>query len=131
MTKLCAKCYEDRPIAEFRKGSNVCKSCKSAHHKKWRKDTDYDQRTRGVLRDAALSHYSNDDIKCNCCGEDENKFMCIDHIHGGGNKHRKTERIVHLYKWLRDNGYPEGFQVLCFNCNFAKWRYGVCPHTDA
>ena len=29
----------------------------------------------------------------------------------------------------RKNNYPEGFQVLCSNCNFAKGKYGSCPHT--
>ena len=22
-----------------------------------------------------------------------------------------------MYRWLRDNGFPEGFQVLCLSCN--------------
>ena len=31
-------------------------------------------------------------------------------------------------KWLKKNNYPEGYRVLCANCNWAM-RYGkVCPH---
>lgn len=30
--------------------------------------------------------------------------------------------------WLRRNNYPNGFQVLCHNCNMAKGFYGKCPH---
>jgi len=25
-----------------------------------------------------------------------------------------------LYSWLRTNGYPPGYQVLCITCNMAK-----------
>ena len=25
-----------------------------------------------------------------------------------------------LIKWLVDNNFPEGFQILCHSCNFAK-----------
>ena len=33
-------------------------------------------------------------------------------------------------KWLKDNGYPSGFQVLCMNCNHAKYRNGgVLPES--
>jgi hypothetical protein len=38
---------------------------------------------------------------------------------------------VRFYSWLRRNNYPEGYQVLCFNCNIAKGLYGVCPHQAA
>ena len=36
-----------------------------------------------------------------------------------------------MYGWLRRNSYPEGFQVLCHNCNLGKKiNGGVCPHND-
>jgi len=25
-----------------------------------------------------------------------------------------------MYYWLRDNGFPDGFQVLYWNCNWKK-----------
>jgi hypothetical protein len=25
-----------------------------------------------------------------------------------------------MYRWLRDNGLPEGFQILCLSCNESK-----------
>ena len=28
-----------------------------------------------------------------------------------------------MYRWLRDNGFPEGFQVLCLSCNDSN---GTC-----
>lgn len=56
----------------------------------------------------------------------------IDHVNGGGNAHRRsiggtTACTVRFYRWLEVNNYPEGFQVLCHNCNFAK-SHGGCPH---
>lgn len=68
---------------------------------------------------------------CKCCGETEPKFLSIDHIDGGGNIHRKSLGNTggkDFYSWLRQNGYPKGFQVLCFNCNLSKGHYGTCPH---
>lgn len=68
---------------------------------------------------------------CTCCGEEEVKFLSLDHINGGGNRHRKqtgcgSGRV--FYRWLKKHGYPPGFQVLCFNCNMSKGFYGECPH---
>jgi hypothetical protein len=28
------------------------------------------------------------------------------------------------------NEFPDGFQVLCHNCNLAKGYYGECPHNS-
>jgi hypothetical protein len=78
-----------------------------------------------------LSHYSGDALQCNCCGETEDKFLCLDHIDGAKNFTQDAPRSGHaLYKWLKKNDYPEGFQVLCFNCNLAKSMFGRCPHLD-
>jgi len=65
---------------------------------------------------------------CVCCKEDEYDFMTIDHINGGGGAHRKEIGNYSIYFWLKKNGYPPGFQVLCFSCNFAKGHFGMCPH---
>jgi hypothetical protein len=66
--------------------------------------------------------------RCACCGEDRVEFLAIDHIHGDGNRHRRECKIGKMYAWLKRNGYPPGFQVLCFNCNQAKSAGGECPH---
>jgi len=103
-----------------------------------RKRREYNQKHREKLSEGAkqwrqdnraqcLEHYSGGDVKCNCCAEDAEQFMCIDHIDGGGSEHRKTLKIG-IYRWLITNDFPEGFQVLCHNCNLAKGFYGKCPH---
>jgi hypothetical protein len=69
--------------------------------------------------------------KCACCGELEKSFLTIDHINNDGATHRKEignggDRIL---RWLRKNNYPEGFQILCWNCQWGKVKNnGVCPH---
>lgn len=67
--------------------------------------------------------------RCSCCGEDELIFLTIDHLDNSGAEHRRIlgRGGARLYQWLKARGYPEGFQVLCFNCNFAKSN-GGCPH---
>ncbi len=81
---------------------------------------------------AALEAYGGKNLKCACCGEREIKFFGIDHVNGGGNKHRKElrSRGAAMYHELKRLGYPKGFQVLCHNCNLAKGFYGKCPHKN-
>lgn len=81
-------------------------------------------------RFAVLSHYSKGTPRCACCGETEVKFLGIDHINGNGSKERKTLRRGDTATYLRTSGLPDGYQVLCHNCNLAKGFYGVCPHQD-
>ena len=77
-----------------------------------------------------LNYYSNNKLVCACCGEAIYEFLTIDHINGGGNKHRKEIGSSRkLYRWLKIHGYPEGFRVLCMNCNFATRYRKPCPHT--
>ncbi len=69
---------------------------------------------------------------CACCGEDEPKFLSVDHIDGTGAEHRRGLGIdsgFHFHLWLRREGFPPGFQILCFNCNQAK-SHGGCPHKE-
>lgn len=68
---------------------------------------------------------------CRCCGDTHIEFLSIDHIAGGGAKHRKANGIaggVDLYQWLKEHNFPSGFRVLCMNCNCSLGRYGYCPH---
>lgn len=75
-----------------------------------------------------ISHYSNGTNKCECCSEKYYEFLTIDHIKGGGHKHRKQVGYSKIYIWLIRNHFPIGYRVLCMNCNFAYGRYGYCPH---
>lgn len=92
---------------------------------------------RGELREQVLKVYGGGDFpKCACCGEDIVEFLTIDHVDGKGNDHRREigrnimTGSTGLYSWLRKNNFPEGFRVLCFNCNCAIAIHGKCPHKE-
>lgn len=73
---------------------------------------------------------------CACCGEDDLVFLTLDHMNNDGGEHRrqlsgknKGYGGLTFYRMLKRQGYPTGFQVLCFNCNVGRARNGgVCPH---
>lgn len=75
---------------------------------------------------AAFDHYG---WFCQCCGEEDIRFFCLDHINNDGAFHRKQNKS-NLYTWARVNNYPPTLQTYCHNCNFAKHVYGVCPHGE-
>ena len=80
------------------------------------------------VRREIFAHYGE---RCACCGEATKVFLTIDHIDGGGNAHRKSLKKTagtSFYFWLRKQGFPEGIQTLCHNCNWAKVWNDVCPH---
>ena len=67
---------------------------------------------------SALEHYGK---TCACCGETRWQFLAIHHVNGGGGKHRlELGGANQFYQWLKREGYPTGFGVLCHNCNQAK-----------
>jgi hypothetical protein len=83
------------------------------------------------LRADAIREYGG---RCTCCGETNPVFLTIDHVNNDGAAHRKalggSRGGLGTYMWLRRNGYPkEGFQLLCRNCNWAKFAEGSCPHS--
>lgn len=65
---------------------------------------------------------------CACCGENEIKFLAIDHINNNGASHRRSIGTKNVALWIIKNNFPKGFQILCHNCNMAKGFYGECPH---
>lgn len=69
------------------------------------------------LRMQILLHYSPD-LKCVGCGFSDVRALSIDHINGGGNKHRK--QFSHNIAYLRDiiSRWPDDIRVLCMNCQF-------------
>jgi len=75
-----------------------------------------------------IQHYGG---RCRCCGETALPFLALDHINGDGNTNRKIAggTGTTFYLWVEKNGYPEGFQVLCHNCNVGRYiNGGICPH---
>ena len=103
--------------------------------RKWRKKNllkarGYDKAKRIKNKIKVLEAYGGKYYHCVCCGEKHFEFLSIDHINWDGKTHRKDLGLTgnKFYGWLIKNNFPEGFQVLCMNCNFAKGIYGFCPH---
>lgn len=106
----------------------------AAYRKRWYQENKKHHNAKRLearhrLKKEVTDHYGG---KCYCCGETELDFLCIDHIDGGGNKHKKQEKIssgTGFHEWLRKNNFPEGFQTACHNCNFSKHKNkGLCAH---
>ncbi|MDV3277788.1 MAG: hypothetical protein LYZ69_04890 [Nitrososphaerales archaeon] len=74
------------------------------------------------LRSEVLSHYSHG-MRCQRCGFGDERALSIDHIKGDA-KHRQNPKNsgYALYQMLRKKGFPDGFQVLCANCQAIKRR---------
>ena len=89
---------------------------------------DYDKKYTRRIREEALHAYGD---TCFCCGEWHYEFLAIDHIEGGGTKHRRELNISgqKFYFWLRRNNYPKGYRVACHCCNMSLGLYGYCPHS--
>ncbi len=156
-TKRCSRCGETKPLDDFYRDNKAkdqhgawCKSCSNKYrqtlrekrgdieklvtHERYLRLGDEIRRynnNRNQERKALLvAHYSNNANKCACCGESEVRFLTIDHIDGNGSEHRKSSGCGTgsvFYNWLLREGMPEGYQVLCYNCNLAR-RHGKCPH---
>lgn len=146
---------KDFPKRKDTKGGirKECKECFNKEHRKWWKKTrplrlEYSKKfyannrekiikqkvysnlkARRLARLDCINYYSNGKNCCECCGEKNKEFLTIDHINGGGNKHRKKIK-EYLPLHLKKNKYPTGYRVLCYNCNCSFGFYGYCPHKE-
>jgi hypothetical protein len=93
--------------------------------KSWSRE--YQAMYRQQVRIEVLEAYGG---KCECCGETEKDFLCIDHINGGGREDLKRLGKGQGYAWYLylKKEHPDHVRVLCHNCNFARGNYGTCPH---
>jgi len=144
--RTCRKCGKNQPIMEFQWGQalqRLCNNCrrerdrayyaqtrdvrKTNRKRVYHADPEHvlkNVRKNGKIYDAVrklrvIAHYSEGRLVCVRCGEDDMACLTIDHINGGGAQHRKVVGS-HFYAWLIKQGFPEGYQVLCMNCQFKK-----------
>lgn len=86
---------------------------------------------RRKLRQEFMDAYGSE---CACCGLRDTRFLTLDHVRGDGAKKRKEGDRWHysVFARLRKQGWPaqDDYQILCFNCNCAKGRGGLCPHQE-
>lgn len=133
--KYCTQCKKQKKKSAFHKNRTRrdglcywCKKCAKTYREKHKEHLHkLQKRQRQSLKLEAITYYGG---KCDCCGEAEPLFLTIDHINNDGASHRKKVIKHHrTYCWLKQNGYPIGFQVLCWNCNLGKQHNNsICPH---
>jgi hypothetical protein len=102
---------------------DACRQREKAGHKK----------RHSKLKNEVFAAYGGYHCNCPGCGETRPNFLHIDHVDNNGAEHRRQmgdPTGANFYSWLKQHGFPLGFQVLCANCNWAKGRYGKCPHVD-
>lgn len=143
--KSLSKIYREKHKKKIAKREKEYRELNKEHVLKQKKE--YREKNKGIIRirqkkctdvyrsrlkSEVLFHYSKGKMECNCCGEKETDFLNIDHADDNGSEHRKKVGAGdRTYKWLKENGHPSGFRVLCFNCNIARSfprNKGVCPH---
>jgi hypothetical protein len=72
-----------------------------------------------------LAHYSDGTLSCIKCGYTDIRALSLDHINDNGAEERRTNKVAKtggtsFYHWLKRQGYPEGYQTLCMNCQNIK-----------
>ena len=91
-------------------------------------------RCMGNYNDRKKKVYDHYGWECRCCGTTEEAFLTVDHVNNDGAEHRKTFASAGsgcaIYSWLIKNNFPDGFQILCWNCQWGKKKFGVCPHQN-
>tara|TARA_Y100001936_G_C16016723_1_gene636918 strand:+ start:943 stop:1434 length:492 start_codon:yes stop_codon:yes gene_type:complete len=90
-----------------------------------------------------LSRVRHGELKCQCCGDSfKPHFIDIDHKYGRKeiSKIKSLQKIDYkekrsgktLSRWLLKHIdkkiISQHFQILCHNCNRAKFLYKTCPH---
>lgn len=153
---VCKNCKKEKPLVEYYLHQDLhrdasrrqpCKDCRKRidreqyrTNKERRKrilarNSEYQKSNRSKMNALSNRNYHRRRIKvleyygakCACCGETAQEFLAVDHINGGGRQHRKSLGTS-IFAWLIRNNYPDGFQLLCHNCNHAKHVYNKCPH---
>lgn len=154
--KHCSKCGEWKPWDEFSplpgrpNRRSKCKACEREYQRQARQsDPEHARKLRREaqrryvvahpeyvlrqqeryvqLREAVFDHYGR---ICACCGTASD--LSIDHPGGDGSTHRielfghRNAAGMRMYQWLIEQGFPDGFQVLCLPCNKSKSNGPAC-----
>ena len=144
------KIYRDRTDVKAKRHVKQSTPEFRAYRKEREGTPEYHLKVKNVRDDRRLKmleiyskRLSNSNIPCcNCCEENFHvDFLAIDHIAGKRQMDSEPElkRLKYTSKlkgnrlvdWIIKNNFPDGFQILCHNCNFAKGlrdRNNICPH---
>lgn len=126
----CKKCNAFIPFSERKHNRlQLCAECRLKHKKevmlKNNAKNKVKNNTRNKNRNQQIKyecyrHYSNGEPKCKNCGNTDIRVLTMDHVDGSGYEHRKIIKSRQITRVLKAKGFPEGYQVLCMNCQFIK-----------
>lgn len=131
-----------RPVYAKRRALGMCGTCGAREARKDRATCvecaegliEAQKRRDITMRTKIFGHYGT---SCVCCGEDTLLLLTLDHIDNNGSEHRKSISTTReytgrtFYRWLLKNGFIDGLQTMCWNCNVGKQlNGGVCPHKE-
>lgn len=136
--KKCSACKKKKKFSSFQKNKSSsvgvqskCRSCTSISDKLRNKGFRQERRSTverngyNSLREEIIDKYGG---KCTCCGESEEVFLAMDHVNDDGAADRKKNG-KNLYRIIKKLEFPDTYQILCHNCNWAKYKNkGLCPH---
>lgn len=113
MLIVCKRCEHEKESTKSSQKQNICKDCFNIDARKYKQQ----------VKDSVFEKYGG--YTCKCCGETEKMFLSIDHIDGGAKGISSTD----LYRIIKRDNYPTGYQILCHNCNLGKYMNdNKCPH---
>lgn len=134
----CSRCGErrDRTGEDGRPIQAYCARCRREYKKeRWEKNsermTEIQKRSHAKLKTLVIKEYGG---KCKCCGKAEPLFLTLDHVFNDGAAERKelfggSRGGLLQYRLVKKLGFPQDrYQLLCRNCNWAKFVEGSCPH---
>lgn len=111
LMSYCRPCLNARQRATAKKNQHVGREAQRRYYRK--------------MRQAVLVGYGS---ACACCGESHSEFLALDHVNGGGTRHRAQVKQSGIYADAVRRGFPAEYRLLCHNCNQAFGAYGYCPH---
>lgn len=80
------------------------------------------KQTRLRTRQLVFEAYGN---VCSICGITDQDVLTVDHTAQNGADHRRSLGFKgggQMYTWLKRNNFPDGFRLLCANCNIKVFR---------
>ncbi len=136
--KIYSKKYHARPEVKKRITEYQSRPERRLKVKEYQSRPEIKQRLIKRAKDVKLevfNHYSKEVSNsntpiCACCGYSDIRFLSLDHIKSRKNVSKEEKEITgeRLWKYVRDNGFQKGYQILCHNCNIAKGDRKYCPH---
>jgi len=123
--RLCRVCGEKDESKFHKRDAGICRQC--VYARRAPKTGHYTTKSRTRIKLAVLSHYSpNEVLGCSWagCAVDDVDMLVLDHVNDNGAQEKRlspnTGRGHELYRRLKKEEYPVGYQTLCCNHNHKK-----------